>query len=133
MLNRCPSSLWINSCSKLQKQIQWNWTASHGEDYFIVIFGGLHIQDYWQSSRQQWVNRCISSSHCWYGRFICLHLLCEPRPKSPPDHSKQLVLSSGKSLYCSSLGEECNQLSLEDRWLSRAELHPRFKFWLLIL
>jgi len=100
------------------------WRTSHPDGSF---------QDYWQSSRQQWVDGCISSSQCWYGRFISLHLLCDPDPKSPPDHSKQLVLSSGKSLYCSSLGEECNQLSLEDRWLSRTELYPRFKFWLLIL
>jgi len=25
-------------------QIQWNWTASHGEHQFIVMFGGLHIE-----------------------------------------------------------------------------------------
>lgn len=100
------------------------WRTSHRDGSF---------QDYWQSSRQQWVDRCISSSQCWYGRFISLHLLCDPHPKSPPDHSKQLVLSSGKSLYYSSLGEECNQLSLEDRCLSRAELYPPLKFWLLIL
>ena len=28
----------------IAKQIQWNWTASHGEDHFIVMFGGLHIE-----------------------------------------------------------------------------------------
>ena len=28
----------------IAKQIQWNWTASHGEDQFIVMFGGLHIE-----------------------------------------------------------------------------------------
>ena len=28
----------------IAKQIQWNWTASHGEDQFILMFGGLHIE-----------------------------------------------------------------------------------------
>ena len=28
----------------IAKQIQWNWTASHGEDQFIVMFGALHIE-----------------------------------------------------------------------------------------
>ena len=28
----------------LKKQIQWNWPASHGEDQFVVMFGGLHIE-----------------------------------------------------------------------------------------
>ena len=26
------------------KQIQWSWPATHGEDHFIVMFGGLHIE-----------------------------------------------------------------------------------------
>ena len=28
----------------LAKQIQWSWPASHGEDQFVVMFGGLHIE-----------------------------------------------------------------------------------------
>ncbi|RUM46947.1 MAG: hypothetical protein DSY80_01375, partial [Desulfocapsa sp.] len=26
------------------KQIQWNWPDTHGEDHYIVMFGGLHIE-----------------------------------------------------------------------------------------
>ena len=28
----------------LTKQIQWNWPATHGEQQFVVMFGGLHIE-----------------------------------------------------------------------------------------
>jgi len=28
----------------LSRQIQWSWPASHGEDQFVVMFGGLHIE-----------------------------------------------------------------------------------------
>lgn len=28
----------------IAKQIQWNWTESHGEDQFVIMFGGLHIE-----------------------------------------------------------------------------------------
>jgi len=28
----------------LGKQIQWTWPATHGEDHFVFIFGGLHIE-----------------------------------------------------------------------------------------
>ena len=28
----------------LAKQIQWSWPAIHGEDQFVVMFGGLHIE-----------------------------------------------------------------------------------------
>ena len=26
------------------KQIQWNWPASHGENQFVIMLGGLHIE-----------------------------------------------------------------------------------------
>ena len=28
----------------LAKQFQWTWSATHGEDQFVIIFGGLHIE-----------------------------------------------------------------------------------------
>ena len=28
----------------ISKRIQWTWPATHGEDHFIVLFGGLHIE-----------------------------------------------------------------------------------------
>ena len=28
----------------LSKLIQWPWSRTHGEDHFVVIFGGLHIE-----------------------------------------------------------------------------------------
>ena len=28
----------------LAKQIKWSWPGSHGEDQFVVMFGGLHIE-----------------------------------------------------------------------------------------
>ena len=28
----------------LAKQIQWTWPATHGEDQFVIMFEGLHIE-----------------------------------------------------------------------------------------
>ena len=28
----------------LAKEIQWTWPASHGEDHFVIMLGGLHIE-----------------------------------------------------------------------------------------
>ena len=28
----------------LAKQIQWTWSDTLGEDHFVVMFGGLHIE-----------------------------------------------------------------------------------------
>ena len=43
------------------------------------------------------------------------------------------LLQKAYLAYCSSLGEERNQLSLEIWCSSKAKLYPQFKFWLLIL
>ena len=46
MLN--PSQIPIITCDQplyaLAKQIQWSWPSSHGEDRYVVMFGGLHIE-----------------------------------------------------------------------------------------
>ena len=46
----------------LAKQIQWTWPESYGEDKFVVMFGGLHIEmvalkmlGYWLQG-SSWVN-----------------------------------------------------------------------------
>ena len=28
----------------LAKQIQWSWPDTYGENHFVVVFGGLHIE-----------------------------------------------------------------------------------------
>ena len=28
----------------LAKKSQWTWPATHGEDNFVIMFGGLHIE-----------------------------------------------------------------------------------------
>ena len=28
----------------IAKHIQWSWPTNHGEDYFVVMFGGIHIE-----------------------------------------------------------------------------------------
>ena len=43
-----PGQVPMITCGKplytLAKQIQWSWPTTHGEDYFVVMFGGLHIE-----------------------------------------------------------------------------------------
>lgn len=28
----------------IAKQIQWRWPITHGEDHFVIVLGGLHIE-----------------------------------------------------------------------------------------
>lgn len=43
-----PGQVPIIACDQplyaLAKQIQWNWPDTHGENMFVIMFGGLHIE-----------------------------------------------------------------------------------------
>ena len=58
----------------IAKQIQWNWTASHREDQFIVMSGGLHIE----MATFKTISNLLDSSG-WTGAFkwkpMLLHLV----------------------------------------------------------
>ena len=107
-----PGQVPINTVDQplftIAKQIQENWTASHGEDQFIVMFGGLHIEvaafktigDLLDNSG--WTGPLVRASVATPGtasRFISSQHSCDAHPANPPasDHSKQLVSSSVKS------------------------------------
>ena len=56
----------------LAKQIQWRWPETHGEDQFVILFGGLHIEmaalktlgDLLDSSG--WTGALVQSYYSWY-------------------------------------------------------------------
>ena len=127
----------------IAKQIQWNWTASHGEDQFIVMFGGLHIA----MAAFKTIGNLLDSSG-WTGALVQANVVTPGTAESflsvthmtRTRRAHQIMASSLYHLlqkaylaYCSSLGEERNQSPLEDWCSSRAKLYPQFKFWLLIL
>ena len=126
----------------IAKQIQWNWTASHGEDQFIVMFGGLHIE----MAAFKTIGNLLDSSG-WTGALVqanvatpctadsflrVAHVTCIRRAHQITESSLYHLLQKAYLAYCSSLGEERNQLSLEVWCSSRPELYPQFKFCLLI-
>ena len=50
------------------KQIQWNWPETHGEEHFVLMLGGLHIEmatlsvlaDWLEDSR--WINALVETN-----------------------------------------------------------------------
>ena len=98
----------------LAKQIQWSWPASHGEDHFVMMFGGLHTEiaalkalgDLLESSG--WLDRSThtgQSRHTWDStdlgsslwvtpitvhlreRFVFEGILRDTHPTCSSDHS----------------------------------------------
>ena len=127
----------------IAKQIQQNWTASHGEDQFIVMCGGLHIE----MAAFKTIGHLLDSCG-WTGALVqanvatlgiadsflrVTHVTRTRRAHQITASSLYHLLQKAYLVYRSSLGKERNQLSLEDWCSSRAELYPHFKCWLLIL
>ena len=48
------------------KQIQWNWPETHGEDHFIIMFGGLHIE----MTALKMLGDLLEGSGFWHSQFL---------------------------------------------------------------
>ena len=127
----------------IAKQIQWNWTARHGEDRFVVMFGGLHIE----MAALKAIGNLLDSSG-WAGALVqanvatagtadslrrVTHVTRTRRAHQITASSLYLLLEKAYFEYCNSVREEQNRSSLDEWCSSNAELYPQFKFWLLIL
>ena len=82
----------------LAKYVQWNWPQTHGEDKYVVMFGGRHV---WRSSHQngdvEHILRLLGSirldyctdpgGYCifWHGRLL---------PQSIPSHQDETCLAT---------------------------------------
>ena len=108
----------------IAKQIQWNWTAIHGEDQFIVMLGGLHIEmaafktigNLLDSSG--WPGTLVQANVATLGKaesFLCItHVMRTRRAHQITARSLYHLLQKAYLACCSSLGEEHNQSPLED-------------------
>lgn len=46
-------------------EIQWTWPATHGEDHFVIMFGGLHIEMAMLTLLGDWLE-----DSCWRNALI---------------------------------------------------------------
>ena len=127
----------------LAKQVQWSWPASHGEDQFAVMFGGLHIEmvaldalgDLLESSG--WIGSLIQASLATHGKadsFLkASHVTCTRHTNQITVCSLYLLQQKAYTEYCNGVEEGCNKMSLEDWCDQRAEPYPLFLFRSIIL
>ena len=92
------------------KQIPWTWSSTHGEDSFVIMFGGLHIEmavlkanaflfcltANGKLARRQRMDTCFDpSQHCKlrHSRHVHFSKPCdENTPCSPGDSRKSALL-----------------------------------------
>jgi len=125
------------------KQIQWSWPATHGEDHFIVTFGGLHIEmaalktlgDLLDGSG--WTGALVQAGIATPGTadsFLkASHVTRTRRAHQVTASSLYLLLQKAYTEYNNDLEEGDNVMSLEDWCTERAVSCPQFHFWFIIL
>ena len=126
----------------LAKQIQWNWPVTHGEDHFVVMFGGLHIEmavlkvlgDLLEGSG--WVEALVQAKVATPGTADSLlkacHVTKARRAHQVTVSSLYLLLQKAYSDYKNDLAEGDVPMGLED-WCKQKSLScPQFQFWYLI-
>ena len=127
----------------IAKQIQWNWPGTHGEDKFVVMFGGLHIEMAALKAignlldGSGWGSALVQAGVATPGTAdsFCrvTHVTRTRRAHQITAGSLFVLLEKAYSQYLVSLSDDQNPLSLEEWCSHSAELYPQFKFWLLIL
>ena len=125
------------------KQIQWSWPATHGEDHFIVMFGGLHIEmaalkalgDLLKGSG--WTGALVQAGVATPGTadsFLkASHLTQARRAHQVTASSLYLLLQKAYTEYSTDLDGGNNLMSLDEWRTERAASCPQFHFWCIIL
>lgn len=125
------------------KQIQWSWPDTHGEDHFVVMFGGLHVEmtalktigDLLEESG--WTGALVQAGVATSGTadsFLkASHVTRTRRAHQVTASSLYLLLQKAYADYSNDLDEGDDLVSLEDWCTERAASCPQFHFWWMIL
>jgi hypothetical protein len=127
----------------LAKQIQWSWPQTHGEDYFIILFGGFHIEKASFNTLGDllacsgWTEALVQAGVATPGTadsFIkAAHVTRTRWAHQVTAGVLYLLRQEGYTQYCDGLDEGQVPMSVEDWCASRADTSPQFKFWSIIL
>ena len=127
----------------LAKQIQWNWPQTHGEDYFVILFAGFHIEkasfntlgDLLDCSG--WTEALVQAGVATPGTadpFIkAAHVTRTRWAHQVTASVLYLLQQEGYTQYCDELDDGRVAMSVEEWCDTRADASPQFKFWSIIL
>jgi hypothetical protein len=130
----------------LAKEIQWTWPATHGEDHFVIMFGGLHIEmatlkllgDWLEDSG--WTNALVQAGIASLGTsksYINVSHVTKTR------HAHQVTAASLYTLLQQAYTKDCtsddidemqsDSVPFEEWCIQRAKTTVHFDYWLKTL
>ena len=121
----------------LAKQIQWRWPETHGEDHFVCLFGGLHIE----IAALKTLGDLLDSSG-WTGALVQAGIATAGTADSflkaahvtRTRRAHQVTASSLYLLLQEAFSQGANEWQdLEDWCTERVQANPQFHFWWIIL
>jgi len=127
----------------LAKQIQWHWPEKYGEDKFVIMFGGLHIEmaalrsigTFLQGSG--WTAALgeagVASSGSADSFLSASHVTKTRKAHQVSACSLYKLMKTEYTNYCNGLASEEKVLSFDDWHVKRREESPQFLYWNLVL
>ena len=127
----------------IAKQIQWQWSNSHGEKHYVIMFGGLHVEmtalkaiGKWLED-SGWTSALIQSGVASPGKadsFLKASHVSRTR------HVHQVTASVLHMLMYDAYKKYCKDMNAEDvplefdKWrLQQEEARPQFLYWSITL
>jgi hypothetical protein len=121
----------------LAKQIQWHWPDTHGEDKFIVMFGGLHIEMAILKVLGEWLTESGWTTALSPAKITTPGTADSFLKASHVKHTRHAHQVTAASLYILlkesyeiyKQGCQGNPMT-EEEWIqNRAATNPQFKYW----
>jgi hypothetical protein len=123
----------------MAKRIQWTWPITHGEDSFVVMFGGLHIEmailkvlGNWLED-SGWTSALTQANIASSGTadsFICASHVTKTR------HAHQVTVASLHTLLSEAYTKKCGEEATTsfDEWCTdRAAQSVHFDYWFKVM
>ena len=122
----------------LAKYIQWRWPKTHGEDKFVVMFGGLHVGMAWWNTLGNylhgsgWTSALVQVGICTLGKAESLHCNHLTHTRLAHQTSALCLAKLQKEAFISTNGSRSDEAM--ELWKQQmVSKSPTFQYWNTIL
>ena len=127
----------------IAKQIQWNWPSTHGEDQFLVMLGGLHIEMAALKVLGNWLDGSgwttvigdagVASTGVADSFIKASHLARTRRAHQVTAASLYILLHKAHLEYQGALEDGKEPLAFDAWKVKMSAEHPQFLYWCRVL